>query len=75
MTSKAVMIAATRQHVGKTSVCISLLSGLQKMHGKVGYMKPVGQKFVYVGEGRKVDKDIRLAKEHFKLQCDYAHMR
>lgn len=38
-----IYVAATRQHVGKTSTSLALLSGLQKRFPKVGFMKPVGQ--------------------------------
>lgn len=34
-----VYIAATRQHVGKTSTSLALLSGLQKRFNRVGFMK------------------------------------
>jgi dethiobiotin synthetase len=75
MACKAVMVAATRQHVGKTSVSMALLSGLRKRFDEVAYMKPVGQKYVLVENGIKVDKDIRVGKEHFQLSCAYEHMR
>lgn len=38
-----IYVAATRQHVGKTSVSLALISGLQKRVGRVGFVKPVGQ--------------------------------
>jgi BioD-like phosphotransacetylase family protein len=41
---RPIYVSATRQHVGKTSTCLALLSGLQKrFDNKVGFMKPVGQ--------------------------------
>ena len=68
--SRPIYVAATRQHVGKTSVSLALVSGLQKRFDKVGFIKPVGQKSLpVVEEGRimEVDKDVVLVKEHFQL--------
>ena len=41
--SRPIFVAATRQHVGKTSVSLALTSGLQKRFDRVGFLKPVGQ--------------------------------
>ena len=77
---------ATRQHVGKTTVSLALMSGLQKRFDTVGFIKPVGQQHVTVpcdddhndGETRheiRVDKDVCLVKEHFHLHhLRYADM-
>ena len=50
------MVAATKQHTGKTSVSMAMLSGLRKIFGpdRVGYMKPVGQRHQIVEGGLKV---------------------
>lgn len=76
MSSRAVMICATRQHVGKTSVSMAILEGLIKLYGpgNVTYIKPVGQKHVVLPDGTKVDKDVRLAKEYFNLTSEYRDM-
>jgi hypothetical protein len=42
-TQRPIFVAATRQHVGKTTVSLALMSGLQKRFNKVGFLKPVGQ--------------------------------
>jgi dethiobiotin synthetase len=66
-----VYVAATKQHVGKTSASLALLSGLMKRYGKagVGFMKPVGHQAVPVTMNdnvvRMVDKDAFLVKEYF----------
>ncbi|KAL7559015.1 hypothetical protein ACA910_016361 [Epithemia clementina (nom. ined.)] len=70
-------VSATRQHVGKTTTSLALVAGLQKRVGKVGFMKPVGQKSLRVREdvgdeneiGQEVscDKDAVLVKKHFGL--------
>ena len=68
---KPIFVAATRQHVGKTTVSLALMSGLKKKFGKVGFMKPVGQQHVPVSDGKggtlRVDKDVQLLKDYFQL--------
>jgi len=39
---RPIYIAATKQHVGKTTVSLALMSGLTKRFNKVGFIKPVG---------------------------------
>lgn len=64
-----IYVSATRQHVGKTSTAMALLSGLQKRFDQVGFMKPVGQQSLRVqtraGDWIDIDKDAVLVKEHF----------
>jgi len=69
------MIAATRQHAGKTSVSMSLLHEMMQQigPGRVGYMKPIGHKFVVVN-GLKVDNDVHMARETFGLRSELRHM-
>lgn len=65
-----IYVAATRQHVGKTSVSLALMSGLQKRFDRVGFIKPVGQHSVpktINGQEIHVDKDAALMKDHFQL--------
>jgi dethiobiotin synthetase len=69
---RPLFVAATRQHVGKTSVSLALMAGLKKRLGpNVGFIKPVGQqhKEVHDAHGRvlRVDKDVELLKEYFSL--------
>ena len=39
---RPIYVAATKQHVGKTTVSLALMSGLTKRFNKVGFIKPVG---------------------------------
>lgn len=78
---RPIYIAATRQHVGKTTVSLAVLSGLSKYYEKIGFVKPVGQQHVAVqsnkegGKEIRVDKDVELVKEHFHLDhLDYEDM-
>eukprot|EP00560_Eucampia_antarctica_P008542 CAMPEP_0197824654 /NCGR_PEP_ID=MMETSP1437-20131217/1879_1 /TAXON_ID=49252 ORGANISM="Eucampia antarctica, Strain CCMP1452" /NCGR_SAMPLE_ID=MMETSP1437 /ASSEMBLY_ACC=CAM_ASM_001096 /LENGTH=453 /DNA_ID=CAMNT_0043424373 /DNA_START=235 /DNA_END=1596 /DNA_ORIENTATION=- len=78
---RPIYVAATHQHVGKTTTCLALISGLQKRFPQsIGYLKPVGQQHVPVysksaGCNIRVDKDVTLIREHFKLKhLDYRYM-
>ena len=76
---RPIFVAATRQHVGKTTVSLALMSGLSKRFKKVGFLKPVGQQHVDVKDSSnqplRVDKDVVLVREHFHLDhIDYRHM-
>ncbi len=65
--NKAFFVASTGQHVGKTTTCLGLFSGLKKRFSSVGYMKPIGQESVESEGGLLVDKDVLLFKDHFHL--------
>lgn len=66
----AVYVAATRQHVGKTSTCLGLLQGLTSRIDKIGFLKPVGQQSVLVNDGSlRVDKDVAVAKGSASYVC------
>jgi len=77
---RPIFVAATRQHVGKTTTSLAIMSGLQKRFEKVGFLKPVGQQHVEVQCQRtqkhiRVDKDCVLVREHFRLDhIDYGDM-
>ena len=74
---KAVFVASTGQHIGKTTTCLALVAGAENFigKGKVGFMKPVGQKHVVVDGNIKVDKDVVLFKHQFHLtKCGYKDM-
>ena len=76
---RPIFVAATKQHVGKTTVSLAVMSGLQKRFNKVGFIKPVGQQHVPVvdkaNENLRVDKDVVLMREHFGLShVDYRDM-
>ncbi|KXK36387.1 MAG: AAA family ATPase [Saprospiraceae bacterium] len=54
-----IYVAATSQHVGKTTSTLGLVSAFMSRGFKVGYCKPVGQKFLNV-QNLRVDKDTIL---------------
>ncbi|MBS0606565.1 MAG: AAA family ATPase [Parachlamydiales bacterium] len=71
---KGLFIASTGQHVGKTTTCLGLISGLKKRFAHVDYMKPIGQEHVEIKKGLSVDKDVLIFKEHFSLKASYEDM-
>jgi BioD-like phosphotransacetylase family protein len=58
-TTPRVFIAATRQNDGKTTTSLGLIAALQKYFPRIGYIKPVGQRFVEIEE-QKIDEDTVL---------------
>jgi len=74
LSKKAFFVAATGQHVGKTTTCLGLVSGLLKKHKNVGFIKPIGQEHVEIETGVHVDKDVVLFKDHFNLKQTEAAM-
>src|SRR4029078_2942606 len=66
-------IAATRQNEGKTTTSLGLLAAIQKSHPRVGYIKPVGQRFVEIDE-QKIDEDTVLMDRVYQLNCPLLDM-
>ena len=58
-----IFIAATRQNDGKTTTSLGLIAALQNKFPRVGYIKPVGQRFVEIEE-QKIDEDTVLMEMH-----------
>lgn len=69
--AKKVFIAASSQHVGKTTSTLGIVAALQEKGYKVGYCKPVGQK-AQTFHGLFADKDAHLFSTfmHFLLNPD-----
>src|SRR5436189_5523966 len=68
-----VFIAATRQNDGKTTTSLGLIAALQQHYPRVGYIKPVGQRFVEIAE-QKIDEDIVLMDSVYSLNCPLVDM-
>ncbi|MGB0432247.1 MAG: AAA family ATPase [Bacteroidia bacterium] len=69
MKYKKLYVAATGQHVGKTTSTLGLVYALRKIGHDVGYCKPVGQEFVDLGT-LKADKDALLFSNFMDFQLD-----
>jgi len=70
---KPIYISATKQDTGKTTVTLGLFQALLDLGYNVGYMKPVGQRYVEF-EGQHVDEDAVLARQVFALTDPPADM-
>src|SRR6201995_2623404 len=68
-----VFIAATRQNDGKTTTSLGLIAALQEHFPRVGYIKPVGQRFVEIEE-QKIDEDTVLMDSVYRLNCPLVDM-
>ncbi len=72
-TTPRVFIAATRQNDGKTTASLGLIAALQQYYPRVGYIKPVGQRFVEIEE-QKIDEDTVLMDSVYRLNCPLVDM-
>lgn len=63
-----VFVAATRQNEGKTTTCLGLFAALRTVFPKVGYIKPVGQRFIDL-EGLKIDEDSLLLDSIYDMDA------
>src|SRR5436190_18280435 len=68
-----IFIAATRQNDGKTTTSLGLLSAMQQFYPRIGYIKPVGQRFVEIEE-QKIDEDTLLMDSVYQLNCPLVDM-
>lgn len=72
-TTPRIFIAATRQNDGKTTTSLGLIAALQPFFPRVGYIKPVGQRFVEI-EDEKIDEDTVLMNAVYRLDCPLVDM-
>jgi BioD-like phosphotransacetylase family protein len=68
-----VFIAATRQNYGKTTISLGLIAALQEHFPRVGFIKPVGQRFVEIEE-QKIDEDTVLMDAVYQMNCPLVDM-
>ncbi len=72
-TTPRIFIAATEQNTGKTTISIGLYAALRQNFSRIGFIKPVGQRFVEF-EGKNVDEDSVLIRETFGTQVPIEDM-
>ena len=63
-----VFISATGQNDGKTLVSLGLIHAFRKKHMKVGFIKPVGQRYV-LENNQKIDEDSVLIDKIYGIGC------
>ena len=66
-------IAATNQNDGKTTTALGLFTVLKKRLGRIGFIKPVGQRFEEV-DGKRIDEDSLLIDRTFGVQTPIEDM-
>ena len=71
--TKRIFVAGTRMNEGKTTTCLGLFAALQNQYGKVGFIKPVGQRFVEI-DGQLIDEDSILVERIFKVDAPISSM-
>ena len=62
----AIFVAATRQHVGKTSSCLGIVNGMKRRLDSVGFIKPVGQRHVPVSDTPSSSSPADDARAHYQ---------
>jgi len=65
-----IYMAATAQHIGKTTTTLGILHALKRREINVGYCKPVGQEFTNWKDHYKVDKDSILFAEAMRFELE-----
>lgn len=64
--TQRLFVAATEQNDGKTTVSLGVFGALRKTLGRIGFIKPVGQRFVDV-DGHKIDEDTVLIDQTYGI--------
>jgi BioD-like phosphotransacetylase family protein len=72
-TTPRIFIAATEQNVGKTTTSLGLYGVLRKRFKSIGFIKPVGQRFIEI-EGKRIDEDSVLIRDTFDTQIPIEDM-
>ena len=64
--ARRVFLAATGQNRGKTTTSLGLMAAVQDRGLRLGFLKPVGQRFLVI-DGTRADEDAVLMSEVFAL--------
>ena len=73
MKQSKIFIAATKQNDGKTTVSLGLINAFKKRFKRVGFIKPVGQRYI-IEQGYKVDEDSVLIEKVCGMKCGLKDM-
>jgi BioD-like phosphotransacetylase family protein len=71
--TRRVFVAATRMNDGKTTTCLGLFAALQAQFPRVGFIKPVGQRYINV-DGHHVDEDSYLLDAIYQVRVPLESM-
>ena len=64
--ARRVFLASTGQNRGKTTTSLGLIAAIRDEGLRLGFMKPVGQRYLVV-DGARADEDAVLMREVFDL--------
>lgn len=65
-TTQRIFIAATRMNDGKTTTSLALFAALRRVTERVGFIKPIGQRFIE-HDGHQIDEDSVLLNRIFDV--------
>ncbi|MFZ4776848.1 MAG: phosphotransacetylase family protein [Terrimicrobiaceae bacterium] len=68
-----IFIAATEQNTGKTTTSLGLYASLRERFHRIGFIKPVGQRFTEV-DGKRIDEDSVLIRDTFGTEVPIEDM-
>jgi len=68
-----IYVAATRQNDGKTTASIGFMGILASKFKRLGFIKPVGQRYVDI-EGHRIDEDALLMRETYNCENEFNDM-
>lgn len=71
--TKRIFVAATRMNDGKTTTCLGLFEALHALYPRIGFIKPIGQRYVEV-DGHLVDEDSFLLDQIFNVEVPIESM-
>lgn len=71
--TKRIFVAATRMNDGKTTTCLGLFASLLSQFPQVGFIKPIGQRFLKV-EGLDIDEDSFLLDSIYNVSTPISAM-
>ena len=72
-TTPRIFVAGTRMNDGKTTTCLGLFAALQQKYSKVGFIKPIGQRFVKI-DGQLIDEDSILLEKTYNVETPISSM-
>lgn len=72
-TTPRLFVAATRQNDGKTTTCLGLFAALQQRFPEVGYIKPIGQRFITY-QNQLIDEDSFLFNKTYLIRTPIESM-
>lgn len=71
---RRIFISATGQNDGKTVVSLGLICVLKERFKEIGFIKPVGQRYIILKQGKKIDEDALLIEKACRIKSQLQDM-